>query len=72
MITLSVFSTLPSLLKPCTNRLYMYVCIAFACLQTVWVIFKYACSSNQANIYACVSYKGGRLQLCGSFLFIFF
>jgi hypothetical protein len=49
----------------------MYVCIAFTCLQTVWVILKYACSSNQANIYACVSYKGGRLQLYGSFLFIF-
>ena len=53
-------------------RLYMYVCIAFTCLQTVWVILKYACSSNQVNIYACVSYKGGRLQLYGSFLFIFF
>ena len=38
----------------------------------VWVILKYACSSNQVNIYACVSYKGGRLQLYGSFLFIYF
>jgi hypothetical protein len=54
------------------SGLYMYVCIVFTCLQTVWVILKYACSSNQVNIYACVSYKGGRLQLYGSFLFIFF
>jgi hypothetical protein len=72
MINLSVFSTLPSLPKTCSNRRYMYVCVAFTCLQTVWVIIKYACSSNQVNIYACVSYKGERLQLYGSFLFIFF
>ena len=45
---------------------------AFTCLQTVWVILKYACSCNQVNIYACVSYKGGCLQLYGSFLFIVF
>jgi Na+-transporting NADH:ubiquinone oxidoreductase subunit NqrF len=50
----------------------IYVCVAFTCLQTVWVILKYACSSNQVNIYACVSYEGGRLQLYGSFLFNFF
>jgi hypothetical protein len=71
MINLSVFFTLPSLHKTCSNRRYMYVCVAFTCLQTVCVILKYACSSNQVNIYACVSYKGGRLQLYGSFLFIF-
>jgi hypothetical protein len=72
MITLSAFSTLPSLLKACSTRRYMYVCVAFTCLQTVWVILKYACSGNQVNISACVSYKGGRLQLYGSFLFIYF
>jgi hypothetical protein len=71
MINLSVFSTLPSLLKTCSNRRYMYVRVAFTCLQTVWVILKYACSSNQVNIYVCVSYTGGRLQLYGSFLFNF-
>jgi hypothetical protein len=25
----------------------IHVCVAFTCLQTVWVILKYACSSNQ-------------------------
>jgi hypothetical protein len=47
------------------------MCVAFTCLQTVWVILKYACSSNQVNIYACVSYSI-RLQLHGSLLFLFF
>ena len=75
MINLSVFSTLPTVAYLKRARIAdtcIYVCVAFTCLQAVWVILKYACSSNQVNIYACVSYKGGRLQLYGSFLFIFF
>jgi hypothetical protein len=55
-----------------SNTQMLNMCVAFTCLQTVWVILKYACSSNQVNIYACVSYKGGSLQLYGSFLFLFF
>ena len=51
---------------------YTCMCVLLSHVYKLWVILKYACSSNQVNIYACVSYKGGRLQLYGSFLFIFF
>jgi hypothetical protein len=48
---------------------YTCMCVLLSHVYKLWVILKYACSSNQVNIYACVSYKGGRLQL---FIFFFF
>jgi hypothetical protein len=49
---------------------YTCMCVLLSHVYKLWVILKYACSSNQVNIYACVSYKGGRLQLW--FFFIYY